>query len=152
MKTNNATSCPISGEKGNEAVIRLIAFLVVVIAVLSSALSIYAESMFGWMFLSLDFALRASKNEHVSILRWIATGINRLAKLEAKPVDLAPKRFAAWVGFAFSASLLTLSLLDYEILFFSISSVLILCAILESVFAFCIGCIVYQLIQRLKIA
>lgn len=152
METNNATSCPISGEKGNETVIRIIALEVVLIALLNSAFSINTESMFGWLFLALDFALRASKNENLSILRWIAIWINKQLKTEPKPVDLAPKRFAAWVGFAFSSSILLFSYLDFEILLFSFSSVLILCAVLESVFAFCVGCVVYQLIQRLKIA
>jgi hypothetical protein len=148
MKTTISNSCPISGEKGNETVIRIIALLVVLV----TSAALYFNNPFLLLFLCVDFFLRASKNEQLSVLRWNATFISNTLNLSNRPTDLAPKRFAAWIGFVFSLLLILLHFAELKLAFYIISSILVFCAFLESVFAFCVGCIVYQLIQRLKIA
>jgi hypothetical protein len=148
METTISNSCPISGEKGNETVIRITALLVVLI----TSAAFFFNNPFLLLFLCVDFFLRASKNEQLSVLRWTATYISDTLNLPIRPTDLAPKRFAAWIGFVFSLLLILLNLAEFKLAFYFVSSVLIFCAFLESVFSFCVGCVVYQFIQRLKTA
>ena len=65
-----------------------------------------------------------------------------------KPVDRAPKRFAAFVGVLFSSSILIFSILDYETLALALATILGLFATLEAVIGFCAGCYVYTFLKK----
>lgn len=132
-KTNNLK------DYTDENVVRLIAAQVTIIA----AVSLWQAWFFPFLFLALDFALRAFVHKPVAPLAIIARAIVRLFKLTHKAIFAPPKRFAAGIGFVFSLSIAALLSMDYFIAMYVVGGVLIFCAVLESAFKICIGCYVY---------
>lgn len=136
--------CPIDGNKVNEPTVRTVAGLVVIIAIVG----ITTQSFIPFAFLAYDFFVRGFSNREGSLLRWLAIKIVDMIDIEPKLIDGAPKRFAAKVGFVFSITLTILSLFHLPIALYSVGAILLFCAILESVFAYCVGCEVYALGQK----
>ena len=130
---------------GNENKIRVIAFLVLVL------ISVYIFTQ--WIaipdLLLLDFGLRGFHFTKYSPLGWVAEGLVKLLGLGVKPIFLAPKRFAAKVGLVFSATIIALQLFGINTI--AVSSILAICAALESLAGLCVGCYVFSFLQRFKI-
>lgn len=134
----------------NENVVRLVAFFVLVFALVTIAT--------GWvilpLYLSADFFFRAFTN----IKPPFALAGQQLAKalhLEVKPIYAAPKKFAAAIGFIFSVVISALLLTGFTDTARIVTGVLAVFATLESVFAICAGCYVYSwivapLIEKFK--
>jgi hypothetical protein len=139
-------SCPISAERVNENVIRIIAFMVALIA-LSCLIS---SNYWAIIFLIVDFAARAFGTGNFSLLKLLALQIAKTLALKPQMKDLAPKRFAATLGFGFSVLIAAMSLLNFSIVAMALTSVMIVFALLESLFAVCVGCYVYSIIQAFK--
>ena len=146
MKDEIGINCPVSGVKGDEKVIRIIAFLVSILA----ATSLYYNLWPITFILACDFGMRAFRKGNYSPLKYLATKISRLFHLKQKPADLAPKKFAALLGYAFTVTIFVLQIFNGLTATYIIGSVLILCAFLESIFSVCIGCIMYAQLQRFK--
>src|SRR5690349_13746742 len=92
--------------------------------------------------LLVDFFVRGFTQLRYSPLSWLASKIVGLLKLPEIKIDKAPKIFAARVGFLFA--------LASTLLFFVsppaslvVALTLMGFALLEAVFGFCVGCIVY---------
>ncbi len=136
--------CPIDGNKVNEPTVRTVAGLAAIIAIVG----IVTQSFIPFAFLAYDFFVRGFLNREGSLLRWLAIKIVDVLDFEPKLIDGAPKRFAAKVGFVFSITLSVLSLFHLPITIYSVGAILLICAILESVFAYCVGCEVYSLGQK----
>lgn len=134
----------------NENVVRLVAFFVLIFALVTIAT--------GWvwlpLYLSVDFFLRAFTNikpPFALIGQQLAKALN----LEVKPIYAAPKKFAAAIGFVFSLAISALILNGLEDIARIVTGVLAVFAMLESVFAICAGCYVYSwivapLIEKFK--
>lgn len=148
METKIGANCPVSGVKVNEKVIRIIAFFVCIVA----GAAAYFQAPALCFFLAIDFVLRAFTSGEHSILKitslYIATALN----FKNKPVDAAPKKFAASLGFLFSLSAGVLQLAGLYTTADIVISLLIVCALLESLFSICIGCIVYSWLQKFAYA
>jgi len=138
-------SCPISVERVNENVIRIIAFIVALIVITCIVFSNY----WAIVFLILDFALRAFTSGRFSILKLIAINVAKLLSLKPKMTDLAPKKFAATLGFIFCLIITATFLLNFYNLTIIFSTVMALFALLESLFAICVGCYVYTAMQMI---
>ncbi len=145
MKTVQSATCPVSAERVNENVVRTIAAAVIVLAGISVLLHNYVLLLF----LAADFALRAFTPGNWSLLRMLAVQLVRRFRLAARPVDAAPKRFAAGVGFVFALTAAATLFFGWDIAAYTIISVLAVCALLEAVFAFCVGCVVYSWLNQL---
>src|ERR1017187_5447459 len=98
MKNNNELVCPVSAERVNENAVRTVAVISLVLVLLSLYLNNFVISGF----LALDFMLRAFFNGKASALKALAKGFVRYAGLGNKPVDAAPKKFAASLGLVFA--------------------------------------------------
>lgn len=133
-------NCPISGKKVNETVVRLIALQVLVLVLISMYLDLYVIPLF----LVIDFYFRGFLNGKGSVLRLIALYLTKTFNLSAHFVDEKPKQFAAKVGFLASLILFIFQFLDFELTALFIASALCFFASLESFFAICVGCILYQ--------
>jgi len=72
----------------------------------------------------------------------------KLLQLKNKPVDRAPKRFAAFVGLSFSVMILAALLTDFITTAKVLLGVLMVFAALESLARFCAGCYVYSYLKR----
>ena len=136
-------SCPVSAERVNENVIRIIAAMVVLIAIYS----ILYVSFYAILFLTVDFATRAFTSGKFSLLKFIALKIANGLSLANKPTDLAPKKFAATLGFVFCVVICLCYLLKFVYAAIALTIVMLVFAILESVFAICVGCYVYSFWQ-----
>jgi hypothetical protein len=137
---------PISNERANENVIRIVAFQVVIL----TTITLLFQNYFLALFLAIDFSIRAFTNGKLSVLKLIGTITAQLLKIEPKPIFAPPKKFAALLGFIFSLLIAALLFLQLNTIALTIGSLLIFCAILESVFGICIGCYVYTFISKIK--
>jgi hypothetical protein len=138
-------SCPISAERVNENVIRIIALLVSTIAIAC----IVSGNYDAMLFLLVDFAIRAFTSGDFSLLKQIAIQIANLLSLPKKMTDLAPKKFAATLGFGFSLLISFVYLLQFSTAAMVLTGMLLIFAMLEGVFAICVGCHVYSLWQSI---
>jgi hypothetical protein len=132
-------TCPISDERVDENTTRLVAGITIVITL--PALYFIAYPVF--VLLGLDFAIRAFTKGDYSLFRNIGKVLSGQLKLPKKPIDAAPKKFAAGVGLAFSLAIAIAQFTGFIKTAWLIGAVLLICAFLESVFAYCVGCVVY---------
>jgi len=139
-------SCPISVERINENVVRIIAFMVAIIAVCCILFSNY----WAIFFLAFDFGMRAFTNGKLSFLKFFAMKISKAMNLNPKLTDLAPKKFAATMGFVFCLLITATFIFNFFPGAIILTSVMTIFALLESLFAICIGCYVYTFLQILK--
>jgi hypothetical protein len=141
-----AQVCPISFRRIDSNIARGISSLVVLFTML---LIITQNSMFAFILL-FDFVMRTLRYTHLSpfytISKFILTGWGIAPKL----CDESPKRFALYLGLGISLSLLVFYMGNFILLATIISIVLLFCALLESLFDFCIGCKIYYAIQMGK--
>jgi len=135
-------SCPISPNRINETVVRIIAFITMLIGLACIVFGNY----FAMIFLTVDFAIRAFTNGKFSLLKAIAIQVFSLFSLSTKMTDLAPKKFAAALGFLFCLIISLFYILNLEVFAFALTIVLLAFAILESMFSICVGCYFYMFI------
>ena len=124
--------CPVDHVKINENEARLTAFFVFVLTL------VYLKTSF-WLiiaFLLVDFTLRAANLAKYSLLGFVSDAVIKQLKIKAKPVDRAPKRFAAMVGVLFAVAILISIILELQIVAFSLATILTFFAFLESFFRF----------------
>ncbi|WP_020601030.1 DUF4395 domain-containing protein [Spirosoma panaciterrae] len=140
---SNQIICPTSGVQVNETKVRLVAGLVLLIAI--------GYWLTNWSVLPLllfaDFGLRSTDLGKYSPLGAIANGVVNALHLPYKGTDQAPKQFAARIGFGFAILISVLHLAGISALI--PVGVLIVFAALESIVGFCAGCYVYTYYIRL---
>jgi hypothetical protein len=142
-----AQSCPVDGTKVNEPVVRIVAILVAILAVAGILLN--QPVIFG--VLIYDFLVRGFIDRKYSILRLVALQINNVLNFKEKHIDAAPKTFAAKIGFIFSVIIFIALLLNWTLFATVTTTVLLICALLEGVFGYCVGCEFYFILQKLKL-
>jgi len=133
--------CPVDFITVNENKARLTAFFVLVLT------CVYLLTGF-WLimaFLLFDFAVRVFNLGKYSLLGFISDAVIKQLKIKNKPVDRAPKRFAAMVGLVFVTAILLTCVLHLGIATTSLAIIMAVFAFLESFFAFCAGCYVYSI-------
>ncbi len=133
-----ALICPFSTQRINRNVVRITGFM------MATMIALYAitGSIYFIVAITIDYFIRAFTSLKYSPFSWLAGQITRLFKLKEIQIDKAPKIFASRVGFLFA---LATVILYY---FHSTSSLIVGLtlmgfALLESVFDFCVGCVVY---------
>jgi len=144
MALNDNIDCPVDNITLNENQARGNAYQVLYITV---AWIIFRNP---WIiaFLILDFSLRALNLGKYSLLNRISQLVIKKMGIPYKPVDRAPKRFAAFVGLLFSIAILVFSLLDFENTSLVLAGILVVFATLEAVIGFCAGCHVYTFLNK----
>lgn len=147
MDTPANIDCPVDLVSVNEYHARIIAALVLLLALLF----LYTAHWLIPALLCIDFFQRAFFSGRFSLLALVAAGIEKLFRIGYKATDQAPKRFAAQVGFLFSDMILICFVLDLTNAAIGLSVVLAVFAFLESVFAFCAGCHVYTFLRKLDL-
>jgi Domain of unknown function (DUF4395) len=142
---NDNLECPVDLVMVNENKVRFTAFLVLLLTVAFLLTSLWIIIVF----LTIDFFLRAFKWGQYSLLSIIGDKFVSVFKIKNKPVDRAPKRFAAGIGFVITLTILLLLAFKFLITAGLVALVLIFFAFLESVLGFCAGCYVYTLGKKL---
>ena len=133
--------CPVDFVTINENKARVSAFFVLALGVtflLTNAWVIIA-------LLAVDFLLRATSWGNYSPIGFLSGAVIKQLKIKHKPVDRAPKRFAAGVGFVFTAGILILLASQQNFAAQILTVVLIVFACLEAFGGLCVGCYVYTL-------
>ncbi len=137
MKSN--IQCPVSTNKADENVARIVAFFALAITLLG----LYMNAYWLILLLAADFTLRAFTTGTYSPLKNAAKAIAAKLSLEKKTTDAEPKKFAAGLGMAFCLIIASLQISGFQLAANGVGAVLLFCAVLESGFAICLGCIVY---------
>jgi hypothetical protein len=135
-------TCPISQEKINETVSRIVAFFVIAITLTG----IYFKLPLLFVALAVDFYLRTFTSGKYSPLKYISKRVFTYIGVSEKMTDAAPKKFAAGIGFVFSIAVAGLLWIHYDMAAYSLSAILLICAGLEAFKGFCLGCIIYTYI------
>lgn len=147
FRYNAATvACPVDHVKVDENRVRFVAFFVLALI----AVYILTGNPLLLCLLLADFLLRAFNLNSYSPLALLSGTVVKQIGLKNKPVDRAPKRFAAFMGLSFIAIILAVWLLNFTLLAKSIAVLVAVFASLESFFGFCAGCYVYTFINRFK--
>ncbi|MCF6245214.1 MAG: DUF4395 domain-containing protein [Sulfurovum sp.] len=139
-------SCPISSVRIDSNVVRVISFQVVV----CSLLLLWTNEYFFALLLLFDFLMRAFRISYLSPFYLIANFFLSSFKIKAKYCDESPKRFALYLGLAISFILVLLVIFGFSTTSVFIVTLLITCALLETLFDFCIGCKIYYALQILN--
>lgn len=132
--------CPVSQERVDSHVSRLTVFMSVV---LMGYFLITLQPIAVWI-LALDCGIRAAGYNHYSPLCFIASLIIKTMGIQPKMVGKAPKVFASRLGFtcaALGVVFITFNLPTAARVIIGMFAVL---ATLDSVFNFCVGCIIYH--------
>jgi hypothetical protein len=139
--------CPVDFIQVNENRVRLTALWVLILVLASFVIN--ALPIF--IFLAVDFFLRAFNFGKFSPLNILSGFVVKQFKIPNKPIDQAPKRFAAGVGFVLSVLVTILLLAQFPKTVLILTIVFASFAFLESFLSFCAGCYVYTILLRLKI-
>lgn len=131
--------CPISNEMVNERLARLNAFFTILLIV---AGFVFNSAIFPLVLLA-DFFIRAFTHAKISPVSFLSSGLAKLLNLSKKPIDKAPKIFAARLGFIMTLVIATLFLLQLYTASMAIAGILVFFATLEFAFGICVGCIIY---------
>ncbi|MFM2358953.1 MAG: hypothetical protein RLY16_946 [Bacteroidota bacterium] len=141
----NNLECPVDFVTVNENQARLTALLVLSLTLVW----LFSGYILIPLFLFSDFILRAFNLGKYSTLGIISGFIIETLSISFKPVDRAPKRFAAIVGVIFSAAILALSVYSQTFPAKILATILSIFAALEAFIGFCAGCYVYTFLQRI---
>ncbi len=132
----------------NETSARLVAAGVV----LMSAFFLLTNSTLILVALTYGFAARVAAGSAFSPLALFVTRVvTPKLNFNHKFVPGPPKRFAQTIGLTFAATALALALLDYSTAAQLVIAALIMAATLESVFAICLGCIMFSFLMKLGV-
>ena len=132
----------------NETSARLVAGGVVII----STAFLLTNSTLILLALTYGFAARVIAGPAFSPLALLVTRIvTPKLNFNHKFVPGPPKRFAQTIGLTCAASALVLTLLDYSFAANLVIAALIFAATLESVFAICLGCIMFSFLMKLGV-
>lgn len=137
--------CPVDFKKVNENKVRLTALWVLLVVVLF----VYTRWNVLIALLVVDFTYRAFEFGAYSLLNKLSDVVIFLVKIPAKPIDQAPKLFAAKIGLLFTIAILASTYTSYQTATIVLSGILIFFAFLESFLGFCAGCYVYTFFQKI---
>ncbi len=139
-------SCPISTRRVDTNMVRIISFHVVVFTLVL----IFTQNNFFALILLFDFAVRLLRMTEWSPFHILGKIVLNRWGTEPKLCDESPKRFALYLGLSISLFLALLYLAGNVQIATFVAIVLLVCALLETLFDFCIGCKIYYIIQRIK--
>lgn len=139
-------SCPISTRRVDSNMVRVISFQVALFTVI---LLMTQESIFALVLL-FDFLMRTIRRSEFSPFHLVGNFILTGWGIAPKLCDESPKRFALYLGLVASMFLAVFYVAGFSTFATAISIILLICALLETLFDFCIGCKIYYAIQILN--
>ena len=136
-------SCPISLNRIDEHLVRLIALQVILVAVLL----LWTQHLLFALILLFDFSVRTLQLKKISPFSTIAKLIIHFFQIKPQRCNEAPKRFALYLGLGIIGFFTLLLIFGFTKTALLMVSILILCASLEAIFDYCIGCKIYYYLQ-----
>jgi hypothetical protein len=138
--------CPFSPQTANEKVVRLTAFLTVLLMLAG----LFSRLQWIALLLCFDFFIRGFTDRPFSPLRRAAQALATLFRLKPEMINAGPKIFAAKIGFFFTAVIALTAFMGLDRIATILAALLILLASLEAFFKICVGCRLYSALQTLK--
>ena len=138
-----AQTCPISLRRVDSNMVRAISFQVALFTVI---LLVTQETVFA-LILLFDFFMRTLRQSHLSPFHIIGKFVLDGWGVAPKLCDESPKRFALYMGLVTSLFLVVFYVAGFTTFATAITIILLICALLETLFDFCIGCKIYYAIQ-----
>ena len=136
-------TCPISLRRVDSNMVRAVSFQVALFTVI---LLITQESFFALIIL-FDFMMRTLRLSYLSPFHMVSRFVLNGWGIAPKLCDESPKRFALYLGLVASLFLVLFYTAGFTVLATAITIILLICALLETLFDFCIGCKIYYAIQ-----
>jgi len=142
-----AKTCPVNFQQVDENQIRIQAVFVALSAVIFIAT--------GWIalafLLAYDFAVRLFITPKLSPFAQLANLILNILNITEKCVDSAPKIFASRIGLGFSVAIAATAFFGFYEAAMILSIILAVCAGLEAVFNYCVGCKFYSILHHFNL-
>ena len=132
--------CPISIEKIDSNVSRLTVFINVVLM----GMFLYSQNPLFIGIVAMDYFIRAVLKVTYSPIRFFAFNIISALNVKKNPINLAPKIFASRLGLICAIVAVILHLLGYTSGALITAGLLMILSIMDSVFNFCVGCLIYN--------
>ena len=92
--------------------------------------------------------MRGFDKKQWSLFRLIGIKAVNILEVREKLIDAGGKKFAAKIGFIFSAALTLFTLFGWQAGVIVLSATLVVFALLESTLAYCVGCKVYSILNK----
>jgi len=142
---NMSQSCPITFKQIDGNLARIGAFFVLffVLGYLVTSMNIFLY------ILALDFLIRLYWEKEFSIIYQLSKILKKIFKIKTHMTDAGAKRLAAQFGLLFSIILIIEVHIGLNIALNVTAFILIICASLELLFNYCIGCKVYHIIKKI---
>jgi len=138
--------CPISFERIDTHALRLSGGLLFIFTLL-----FLSENSIIWLLpVVLELAIRAIFSAKYAPMFVLSKMVINILKIRPQLEDAAPKKFAVRVGFLMAVSILLFYLLGVDDFATFISIILLLCIGLEVIFKFCVGCVMYAWLIKIK--
>ena len=135
--------CPVSTERINGNVVRLTGLMMAMLL----ALYLLTDDPSFILVVMVDYMARTVTELPYSPASWLATKVVGLFGGPYKPIDRAPKIFAARVGWLLATTAAVLAFVHLPAS--QIVAATLMCfALLESILDLCVGCLVYTYIVR----
>lgn len=142
MKTT--LNCPVNFIPVDQNRIRLVALQVFLLSILC----LFVQHWIIPCLLAVDFFFRAFNKGAYSVLAWSSRWFAAKLQLPNKPVDSAPKEFAAQLGFFMSDCLFIVAAFGLRGPTVCFATLLAAASFLEAFFGLCIGCHVYTFFRK----
>ncbi len=139
-------SCPISTRRVDSNMVRIISFQVALFTVI---FLVTQESLFAFILL-FDFFMRTLRQSNFSPFQIVGTFVLKGWGIAPKLCDESPKRFALYLGLVTSLFIIAFYFAGFATFSTVLAIILLICALLETLFDFCIGCKLYYAIQIVK--
>jgi len=136
-------SCPISFNRIDTHLVRLVAVQVILISILL----LWTNNIAFALLLLFDFSIRTVNIKKLSPFVSVAKFIISTFQISPKLCDEAPKRFALYLGLGIIGFFTLLLLFSFTKIATIMIITLIICAGLEASFDYCIGCKIYHYLQ-----
>ncbi len=139
-------ACPISFKRIDANQVRVHA------AVITALLFVFVlgDAMWVMPLIAYDFAMRLFASPVYSPLVWLSREIKTCLGIGERMTDAAPKFFAAWLGLVMAVAIIGLAAAGLTPYVYALTAVFALCAILEAVFDYCIGCKIYMILRKFQ--
>lgn len=140
----NTVFCPISNKKIDNNVSRLTVFFTVTFM----TAFIFTRNPIYMIIATTDTAIRAWLDVKYSPLKWMASKAINSIKISPDTIDLAKKTFASRLGMLCGLVSVFFYFLGFEWTSLFVAGFWLLLAILDAVFNFCLGCVIYSLLKK----
>ncbi|SFP30032.1 DUF4395 domain-containing protein [Hydrogenimonas thermophila] len=138
--------CPISFERIDTHTLRLSGIFLFLFTLL-----FVSENSIIWLLpVVLELAIRAIFSAKYAPMFILSKMVINILKIAPQLEDAAPKRFAVRIGFLMAVLILLFSLFGVDKIATFISIILLLCIGLEVIFKFCVGCVMYGFLIKIK--